>query len=265
MEDPTALLCPDDPPPFRRVNPDGKGAALLLCDHASRAVPRCLGTLGLDDATLMRHIGWDIGAAEVTQHLSKRFDAPAVLSGYSRLVIDCNRAPGERQSIPEVSDGVTVPGNRGLTPGEMARRRAALFDPYHCAVSAAIARFRDAGRVPAILSIHSCTPVMNGFERPWHIGVLHDRDQRIARPLIAALAARGDVCVGDNQPYTGQGQAGKTIHTHAHDVGLPHVMVEIRQDLIDTHAGAATWAAILGDALAPVLADTALYRVERFA
>jgi len=265
MDEPAGLLSPDYPPPFLRVNPMGAGPSLQLCDHASRTVPRALGSLGLDDATLMRHIGWDIGAAEVTRHLSRRFDAPAVLSGYSRLVIDCNRAPGEPQSIPEVSDGVKVPGNRGLKPDEAARRRAALFDPYHRAVSKAVARFRDAGRVPAILSIHSCTPVMNGFERPWHIGVLHDRDQRIARPLIAALAARGDVCVGDNQPYTGQGQAGKTIHTHAHDVGLPHMMVEIRQDLIDTHAGAATWAAILGEALAPILADQTLYRVERFA
>jgi len=265
MVEPAAFLCPDDPPPFARVNPDGKGTALLLCDHASRAVPRALGSLGLDEATLMRHIAWDIGAAEVTRHLSKRFDAPAVLSGFSRLVIDCNRAPDERESIPEISDGVTVPGNRGLSPEERAGRRAALFDPYHRAVAGAIARFRDAGQVPAILSIHSCTPVMDGFERPWHIGVLHDRDRRIAGPLMAALAARGDVCVGDNQPYTGQGQAGKTIHSHAHDVGLPHVMVEIRQDLIDTHAGAATWAAILGDALAPILADPRLYRVERLA
>lgn len=265
MNDLAALLCPDDPPPFQCVNPDGKGYALLLCDHASCAVPRALGSLGLDDATLMRHIGWDIGAAEVTRHLSRRFDAPAVLSGYSRLVIDCNRAPGEKQSIPEVSDGVRVPGNCGLPPGEAARRREALFDPYHRAVAEAVARFRDAGRVPAILCIHSCTPVMNGFERPWHIGVLHDQDRRIAGPLMAALAARGDVCVGDNQPYTGRGQAGKTMHTHAHDVGLPHVMVEIRQDLIDTHAGAAAWARILGDALAPILDDPELYRVERFA
>jgi predicted N-formylglutamate amidohydrolase len=265
MTQPAALLSPDEPPPFELLNPEGKAQALLLCDHASRAVPRCLGTLGLDEATLLRHIGWDIGAAEVTRHLSRRFDAPAVLTGYSRLVIDCNRAPGEKQSIPEVSDGVRVPGNCGLKPGEAARRRAALFDPYHRAVSEAIARFRDAGRVPAILCIHSCTPVMKGKERPWHIGVLHDQDQRIAGPLMAALAARGDLCVGDNQPYTGRGQAGKTMHTHAHDVGLPHVMVEIRQDLIDTHAGAATWAAILGDALVSILADEALYRVERFA
>ena len=265
MDQPPALLSPDDPPPFERLNPEGKGPALLLCDHASRAVPRCLGTLGLDDATLMRHIGWDIGAAEVTRHLSRRFDAPAVLTGYSRLVIACNRAPGEKQSIHEVSDGVRVPGNCNLAPAEAERRRAALFDPYHREVAEASARFRDVGRVPAVLFIHSCTPVMNGKERPWHIGVLHDRDQRIAGPLMTALAARGDVHVGDNQPYTGRGQAGKTMHTHAHDVGLPHVMVEIRQDLIDTHAGAATWARILGDALAPILADPALYRVERFA
>lgn len=180
-------------------------------------------------------------------------------------MIDCNRAPGEKQSIPEISDGVRVPGNCSLPPAEAARRRAALFDPYHEAIEREIGRLRRRKKVPAVLSIHSCTPVMNGVERPWHIGVLHDRDPRIAEPLMANLASRGDVCVGDNQPYTGRGQAGKTMHTHAHDVGLPHVMVEIRQDLIDTHAGAAAWARILGDALAPILADPMLYRVERFA
>ncbi len=261
MSDAEGLLGPDDPPPVELVNADGRGPALLLCDHASRAVPRALGLLGLDESVLLRHIGWDIGAAEVTRHLSRRFDAPAVMSGYSRLVIDCNRAPGDRQSIPEISDGVRVPGNCGISPAEAERRRRALYDPYHAAVAAAIRRFREAGRVPAVLSIHSCTPVMNGQERPWHVGVLHDRDRRIAGPLIEALAARGDVCVGDNKPYSGRGQAGKTIHHHAHDVGLPHVMVEIRQDLIDTHRGAAHWAAVLGDALAPILADPGLYRV----
>ncbi|MCC6466887.1 MAG: N-formylglutamate amidohydrolase [Alphaproteobacteria bacterium] len=261
MTEAEGLLGPDDPPPIELLNASGGAPALLLCDHASRAVPRALGRLGLDDALLMRHIGWDIGAAEVTRHLSRRFDAPAVMTGYSRLVIDCNRVPGEPQSIPEVSDGVRVPGNCGIAPAEALRRRRALYDPYHAAVDAAIDRFRRAGRVPAILSIHSCTPVMNGEERPWHVGVLHDRDTRIAAPLMAALAARGDVCVGDNKPYSGRGQAGKTIHAHAHDVGLPHVMVEIRQDLIDTHKGAAAWARVLGDALAPILADPALYRV----
>jgi predicted N-formylglutamate amidohydrolase len=263
MNDCEGLLAPDEPPPFELVNAGGRASALLLCDHASRAVPRALGQLGLDDAALMRHIGWDIGAAEVTRLLSRRFDAPAVMTCYSRLVIDCNRVPGDKQSIPEVSDGVRVPGNCGISRAEAERRRRALFDPYHAAVDAAIGRFRSAGRVPAILSIHSCTPVMNGHERPWHIGVLHDRDLRIAGPLMKALAARGDVCVGDNKPYSGRGQAGKTIHHHAHDVGLPHVMVEIRQDLIDTHKGAARWAGILGDALAPILDDPGLYRVVR--
>jgi predicted N-formylglutamate amidohydrolase len=261
MTETKGLLGPDDPPPFELVNAAGRAPVLLLCDHASRAVPRCLGQLGLDDALLLRHIGWDIGAAEVTRHLSRRFDAPAVMTGYSRLVIDCNRAPGDKQSIPEISDGVRVPGNCGISRDEAERRRRALFDPYHAAVDAAIGRFRESGRVPAILSIHSCTPVMKGRERPWHIGVLHDRDKRIAGPLMKALAARGDLCVGDNKPYSGRGQAGKTIHAHAHDIGLPHVMVEIRQDLIDTHKGAAAWAAILGDALAPILAEPGLYRV----
>jgi predicted N-formylglutamate amidohydrolase len=261
MTDAPPLLSAGDPPPFEVLNPGGAAPFLLICDHASRAVPRRLCNLGLDDAVLMRHIGWDIGAAEVARRLSRRFDAPAVLSGYSRLVIDCNRVPGSPQSIAEVSDGVRVPGNCGLAPQDAARRRRELFDPYHRAVDAAIARFGDMGRVPAVISIHSCTPVMGGFERPWHVGVLHDRDLRIARPLMDALAARGDVCVGDNKPYSGRGQAGKSIHLHACDRGLPHVMVEIRQDLIDTHKGAEHWAGVLGAALAPILADPKLYRL----
>ena len=257
----TKLLSAGDPPPFEVLNPGGAAPFLLICDHAGRAVPKRLDMLGLDDAVLMRHIGWDIGAAEVTRHLSRRFDAPAVLSRYSRLVIDCNRVPGNPKSIAEVSDGVRVPGNCGLSQAEAARRKRELFDPYHAAVEAAIIGFRQAGRVPAVLSIHSCTPVMNGQERPWHIGVLHDKDLRIATPLIENLAARGDVCVGDNKPYSGRGQSGKSIHLHACDHGLPHVMVEIRQDLIDTHKGAAHWAQVMGDALAPIMADGKLYRL----
>ncbi|MGQ0675418.1 MAG: N-formylglutamate amidohydrolase [Rhodospirillales bacterium] len=254
------LLRAGDPPPFEVLNPVGRAPFLLICDHASRAVPRALGNLGLDEAVLMRHIGWDIGAAEVTRHLSRRFDAPAVLSGYSRLVIDCNRVPGTKQSIPRVSDGVRVPGNRGLSAMEAARRKRELFDPYHGAVDAAIGRFHARACVPAVISIHSCTPVMDGVERPWHVGVLHDRDLRIAEPLMANLAACAGVCVGDNKPYSGRGQAGKSIHLHACDRGLPHVMIEIRQDLIDTHGGAEHWAAVLSDALAPILADPKLYR-----
>ena len=260
MNDAVSLLCSADPPPVELFNESGRAPVLLVCDHASRAVPRCLDRLGLDDAVLMRHIGWDIGAAEVTRHLGRRFDAPGVLSGYSRLVVDCNRRPDDPSSIPAVSDGVAVPGNRDLCAAAVAARRAACFDPYHAAVARRLDRFAAGGHVPAFLSIHSCTPIMKGFERPWHIGVLYDADTRIALPLMRALQQRGDVCVGDNQPYSGRTHSGYSVDAHAGAMGLPHVMVEIRQDLIDTHKGAAHWADVLGDALAPILADPGLYR-----
>jgi predicted N-formylglutamate amidohydrolase len=253
------LLSAADPPPVEAANPEGAAPFLFICDHASRAVPRRLGALGLSDEELSRHIGWDIGAAEVARRLSKRFDAPAILSGYSRLVVDCNRPTDDPTSIPAISDGVVVPGNRALAPEDVAGRVDACFHPYHRAIRRALkAKERD-GRAPALLSIHSCTPELRGFARPWHVGVLWDKDGRIARPLMRALEARGGVCVGDNQPYSARTHSGYSIDAHANAVGLPHVMVEIRQDLIADQAGVARWEAVLGDALAPILADRSLY------
>jgi len=159
---------------------------LLTCDHASNAVPRALGGLGLGEAALSDHIGWDIGAAAVTRPLARVLDAPAILSGYSRLVVDCHRDPGDPTSIPAVSDGVSIPGNRDLSPEARAARIAACFAPYHAAIAARLDGVLAGGRVPALLSIHSFTPVMQGVARPWHIGILWDKDPRIPLPLLAA-------------------------------------------------------------------------------
>ena len=260
---PQPLLCAEDPPPFEVVNPDGAAPFLFICDHASRAVPRKLGALGLGDDALARHIGWDIGAAEVARILSRRFAAAAVLSGYSRLVVDCNRPTDDPTSIPMISDGVVVPGNRALAAEDIARRVDACYHPYHRAIRGALKAKERGPHAPALLSIHSCTPELRGFQRPWHVGVLWDRDGRIAEPLMRALTGRGDICVGDNQPYSARTHSGYSIDAHANGAGLPHVMIEIRQDLIGTASGVAHWAGILGDALAPILADDRLYR--RFA
>ncbi len=254
------LLGPEDPPAVELVNESGAARLVLVCDHASARIPTALGTLGLDPATLARHIAYDIGAAEVTRRLAETLDAVAVLSGYSRLVIDCNRPLDDPTSIREISDGTVVPGNRGLDAAAAAERAEALFRPYHRAIAGAIDRIRACGAVPAVISIHSCTPVMKGVERPWHIGVLSNRDRRIADPLIAALARRPGLCVGDNRPYSGMDAYGYTIETHAVPAGLPNVLLEIRQDLIDTHHGAADWADLLAGVLAPILADSALAR-----
>jgi predicted N-formylglutamate amidohydrolase len=257
------LLGPDDKPPFEIVNAKGAAPLLIVCDHASRSVPASLNQLGLADALLMRHIGWDIGAAEVTRHLARRFDAPAVLSGYSRLVVDCNRRLDTPGAMPEASDGVEVPGNRGLSPSQREARAQALYRPYHAAIAERLADFARRRVSPAILSVHSFTPVMDGFVRPWHVGVLWDKDPRLPVPLIENLNGPGRI-IGDNQPYSAREPAGYTMLAHAEPVGLPHALLEIRQDLIDTADGAAGWAAIIADALAPILAQTELYRAEHF-
>jgi predicted N-formylglutamate amidohydrolase len=242
------------------VNQTGRAPVLLVCDHASRAVPKALGDLGLPPTAFDRHIAWDIGAADVAGHLAEAFDAPLVMSGYSRLVLDPNRATDNPTSIPAVSDGQHVPANDGLAPAERARRIAALFEPYHAAIAEALAAFKRRRVVPAVVSVHSCTPVFQGFARPWHVGVLWNQDARLARPLIERLAMIKGVVVGDNQPYSGQGGEGYTVKRHAEAAGLPHVVLEIRQDLIDTRRGARKWAKVVAEALAPLLADPALRR-----
>lgn len=262
---PPPLLGPGDPPPFILFNPDGQASVVLVCDHASNAIPAVLGQLGLGPAELSRHIAWDIGAACVTRRLALRLDAPAVLGGYSRLVVDCNRAPGDPTSIVEISDGIRIPGNRDLDDVQADARVNAVFWPYHHAITQALAhRWRHGqGRAPALIAVHSFTPAMNGFQRPWHLGVLWNRDPRLARPLIARFQANPHLCVGDNQPYSGR-EVGFTMDTHGGVAGLPHVEVEIRQDLIADDRGCERWAAIVGEALAAVLGDDTLFQVQHY-
>ncbi len=247
---PPALLGPADPPPFSVVNADGRGPMLLVCDHASNRIPAALGSLGLARSRLQEHIAWDIGAATVAGLLSDRFDAPLVRAGYSRLVIDCNRNPEDPTSIAAESDGIAVPGNGQLDRCAADARIAAIFEPYHAAIEA---RLERAPPVRAFVSLHSFTPVFAGRRRPWHVGVLWNRDGRLAVPFMAALAARGDVTVGDNQPYSARNNFGHTVHRHGEARRLPHLLVEIRQDLIADEAGAERWTGIVGDALQAAL------------
>ncbi|MER2528598.1 MAG: N-formylglutamate amidohydrolase [Candidatus Competibacter denitrificans] len=257
-----SLLGADDPAPFTVLNPDGQAAVVLVCDHASNRVPACLNDLGLGAAELSRHIAWDIGAAEVTRLLAARLNAPAVLAGYSRLVIDCNRSPGDPTSIAEISDGVVITGNQNLGDAAAESRLDNVFWPYHHAITGTLAhRWRHgSGRVPALIALHSFTPVMNGFRRPWHIGVLWNRDPRLALPALARFRADPELCVGDNEPYSGR-EVGFTMETHAAAAGLPHVEIEIRQDLLADMTGCQRWATVVGNVLAAILADDALYHV----
>jgi len=262
--DASALIGAGDPPAVEIVRPEGKAPVLVTCDHASRAVPRALGRLGLGERELALHIGWDIGAGAVTRDLARLLDAPAILTGYSRLVIDCNRDLEDPTSIPAVSDGVAVPGNREVSAAERARRVETLFRPYHRAIERSIDDFIARGVHPAVLSIHSFTPSMNGIDRPWHVGVLWNKDPRIPVPLMAALRREHGLVVGDNEPYSAREPAGYTVRTHAENRGLPHMAVEIRQDLIASPAGTREWGERLARALTPILEDPGLYHEKHY-
>lgn len=257
-----ALLGPDDPPAFEVINREGGAHVLLVCDHASKVVPKSLGTLGLGDDTFDRHIAYDIGAAAVTRGLSQRIDAQAVLAGYSRLVIDVNRPPGHPDSIVPENDGIPVPGNKGLDNAARRQRVRELFEPYHDAVNRALARLWDRGPAPAIFSIHSFSPRFGDKPRPWDIGVLWNRDPRIAIPLMEHLE-KYDLRVGDNEPYSGHDLA-YTIDMHGAAGGIANCAVEINQDELMDKGGVLKWVDILSECLLPILDMPGLHRIERF-
>lgn len=241
----SALLKPHEPPAFEIVNARGRSSAVLVCDHASNRVPERLGNLGLDTGQLADHIAWDPGAAEVARRLSARLDAPLVLSGYSRLVIDCNRPLRHAESIAAQSAGVFVPGNVELSPDQRRARRDDVFQAYHVAIS----RLLDgrAGQPSILLSIHSFTPVFNGLLRPWHIGISSGHDARLAELMLGVLRQDENLIVGDNEPYPIEDAIDYTVPVHGEGRGLPSVMLEIRQDLIQTTEVAAVWATRLAE------------------
>ncbi|TAJ41784.1 MAG: N-formylglutamate amidohydrolase [Reyranella sp.] len=248
------LLGPGDPPPYSVFNETGRAPLLLLCDHASKAVPQALGDLGIPASELARHIGWDIGGLDAAIELSTALDAPLVASGYSRLVIDCNRWPGGEGSIPEVSDGTSVPANCGLGKAEIDARAEACFWPYHHEVDRQLDRMTAGGRPVALLVMHSFTPEMNGFQRPWHVGVLWNDDPRLPEPLLAQLRRDASLVVGDNKPYSARASYEYTLTAHARSRGLPHCSLEVRQDLIDTSDEARAWAKRLAPAIRAAVA-----------
>jgi predicted N-formylglutamate amidohydrolase len=233
--------------------------ALVLCDHASNHIPPELAGLGLPAAELERHIAYDIGAEGVSRRLAERLDAPALLTRFSRLLIDPNRGLDDPTLVMRLSDGAIVPGNRHLTEADVADRIARYHRPYDEAIDAAIDAALAAGHPPAVISIHSFTPCWKGRARPWHVGLLWDRDDRMTRPLFARLSREHDLVVGDNEPYAGSLQ-GDTIDRHAVRRGLPHVLIEIRQDLIAAPQAAAAWGDRLSDWLAPIVSDLAAER-----
>jgi predicted N-formylglutamate amidohydrolase len=257
---PAALLTADDPAPAIILNADKSSKAVIVCDHGGDAFPTKLNNLGLDASLRARHIAWDIGAAAVARDVSRLLETPAVLASYSRLVIDLNRPTVDLTSIREISDGVLVPGNKNLSAADVDARIAEIFAPYHDAVAALVESASQIVAAPALVSIHSFTPVMKGVERPWHIGVLFGPDARLADKLISVLSKNAEICVGENKPYSGYDLFGCTVETHAIPKGYPNVLLEIRQDLIDTQRGAEHWGGLIATALREVLAEPDIFQ-----
>jgi predicted N-formylglutamate amidohydrolase len=249
--------------PYRCIEGDAETGFLILCDHAENRLPEPYGTLGLKPQDLHRHIAYDLGAAGVAERLAKELGAPAVLSRFSRLLIDPNRGLDDPTLIMQISDGLIVPGNAGLDATEIEARIDGYYRPYHDAIGRAIDAAVASGKPPVVISVHSFTQAWKSMPRPWSVGVLWDKDPRLALPLLAALREIPGIEVGDNAPYSGQ-LKGDTLYRHGTGRGLAHALIEIRQDLILAPEGQTEWAMRLADALRKVMRRSggALHAVE---
>jgi predicted N-formylglutamate amidohydrolase len=240
-----SLLAADEPPPASVYNADRTSPLLLVADYAGRAIPRALGRLGVAAPEWERHIAWDIGIAGVGRILANALGAVLIQQNYSRLVIDCNRPPGSPASIPEISERTPIPGNANLSVAEKDARAREIFWPYHQRIETELERRRQAGRATALIALHSFTPVFKSVARAWHIGLLYNRDPRLARGLLTLFQQERGLVVGDNQPYFVSDTTDYTIPVHGERHGLPHVLIEIRQDLIAEEGGQQKWAELL--------------------
>lgn len=249
------LLGAQDPPVFQVRRPVGPSPWFLTADHAGRRLPSTLGSLGLSDPASASHIAWDIGVAGLAEQLAERLDAFLITQTYSRLVIDCNRPPGTPESIVTRSERTPIPGNESLSPAAAQAREREIFQPYHHCLGRELDARQQTGQPTLLVALHSFTPRFMGVVRPWHVGVLYHRDARLSRLLLGLLRAeKGGWRVGDNQPYSVGDDTDYTVPVHGERRAIPHVELEIRQDLIATTAGQAVWAArlarLLGQAAA---------------
>jgi predicted N-formylglutamate amidohydrolase len=236
------LLSEGEVAPFEVERRDGPSPFFIICDHAGRLIPRSLGTLGLPADQLERHIAWDIGAAGVARRLGVLLGAHTVWQRYSRLVIDCNRPLDASDSIAPRSERAVIPGNQNVAPAAAEERARAIFHPYHDEIRASLDRRQAQGRLTVLVATHSFTPVFLEVPRPWHVGVLYNRDSRVAIPLLQALRGEGDLVVGDNQPYAVDDLTDYSVVNHGERRGIPHVEIEIRQDLVANEQGQEAWA-----------------------
>ncbi|WP_074012678.1 N-formylglutamate amidohydrolase [Candidatus Sodalis sp. SoCistrobi] len=246
------LLAQEEPQPVGVVRPDARSPFVILCDHAGKRIPRRLNSLGLPQREIARHIGWDIGALGVAQWLSARLKATLVHQRYSRLVIDCNRHPDAPSAIPAVSEHTAIPGNQALSTAQRAARRAAIFDPYHQVIDELLHDRSARGQPTCLIAMHSFTPAFMGVSRPWHIGVLYDRQPAYAREVLRLSRLAGSLVVGDNQPYV-LDDTDYAIPVYAYSYRLPYAEIEIRQDLIGDIRGQRAWTTRLAHLLPAAL------------
>ena len=244
-----SLLGPDEPAAFQIFREQGHSAYFLTCDHAGNLLPRALGTLGLRPLELERHIAWDIGAAALARRLSDALDAFLIVQTYSRLAIDCNRPPRSPSSIAPTSESTPIPGNQHVGPADAEARQRQIFQPYHDRIGAELDAREVLGRPTILVAVHSFTPEFKGESRPWHVGVLYNRDARLAHILLALFRGERGLVVGDNQPYSVSDQTDYTIPIHGERRSIPHVEIEIRQDLLADESGQTAWVQRLVHAL----------------
>lgn len=241
--------------PVAVLNRHGRGAAVLVCEHASHFIPPAYAGLGLGPADQVRHIGWDIGALGLARELAALLDAPLVHATYSRLMLDLNRPVDASDSIVVHSEDTRIPGNAGLSAAERELRKQRIYDPFHAELDALIDQRLQSGLATAVVSIHSFTPSYRGIDRPWHVGVISKNDRRLANALLQSLAANPGLCIGDNLPYGPQDGVYHSLERHGEARGLRGAMIEIRNDLLDEY-GQKRWAHTLNEALSAALAQT---------
>jgi predicted N-formylglutamate amidohydrolase len=246
------LLTEGEADPVEIVNADGRSPYVVLCEHAGNAIPKGLGTLGLSQGDLTRHIAWDIGAAGVSRKLSGLLGAPLVLQRYSRLVYDCNRPPESAGAMPETSETTPIPGNLGLSAANKRARLDEICRPFHTAAAKLLDQRAVAGMRTAIVTIHSFTPVYHGQKRDVELGLLFDRDSWMAEQLVGQFPG---IDARLNEPYAPKDGVMHTILLHAAPRGLRSLMIEVRNDLISDEQGQENWARRLAAPLMAMGAD----------
>ncbi|TKB20621.1 MAG: N-formylglutamate amidohydrolase [Mesorhizobium sp.] len=229
----------------RVTNPGGSSPFVFTCDHASNYLPAEFGTLGLPVEDLSRHIAWDPGALPVASRIADALDATLVETRVSRLVIDCNRPLDAPDLVPPVSETTAIPGNTGLSEKQRAARVDLAWRPFHETIAEIVEQRLAHGQETRLVSVHSFTPIYKGRSRPWHIGIIHDDDRRLAAPLISALRRLAGVTVGVNEPYSPADRVYFTLERHARPRGLACAMIEIRNDEISGETGQRKWADLL--------------------